>query len=115
MDFEADLAEADLAEDPKDEVDSEADSEAAEIEILEDPKEDQLKCMMLPAINAEINVKFLLDPQEKNLFIATTVLRIAMVQTANLAQEAKVVLLNQESLQNNSINLIQNLIRYSIF
>ena len=84
-----DLEVADSVEEMADEMDSEA-------EILEDP----LKCMKLPAINAENNVKFHLNQPETNRFFAVIVLEKIQVREMILIQEIRIEL-NQEFLQNN--------------
>jgi hypothetical protein len=99
----AEIQAEDLAEeDPEEEAD-------LETEILEVLKEEDRKCMKLLAINAENNVKFHLNLQEINLFIAVNVLKkmiLAEVQVQDLAQEVQDLLLQQECLQNNSSKLV---------
>ena len=85
-DLEADLAAADLVEE---DLEDEADS-----------KEDLLRCMMLPVINVEKNVKFHLDPLEISLFFAVIV--SGKVREAEvLVQEVQGDHLGLECLQNN--------------
>ena len=92
--LETGLAAADLAEeDLGDETDSE--------EILEDSKEDLLKCMMLLVINVEKNVKFHLDPLGISLFFAVIVLGKVKVQAEVLVQETEIGPQHLDFLQNN--------------
>lgn len=91
-DLETALA-ADSAEEDQKEEDSE--------EILEDSRENLLKCMMLLAVNAEKNARFHSDLQEASLFFAVIVLGKLEALTEVLAREAEIGLLNPEYLQNN--------------
>jgi hypothetical protein len=95
-DLEADLVEVDLAEE---DLGDEEDLAEEEVEA-EDSKENLLKCMMLPVINVEKNVKFHLDPLEISLFFAVIV--SGKVREAEvLVQEVQGDHLGLECLQNN--------------
>jgi hypothetical protein len=69
-------------------ADLEAEEVDLEIEILEDLREEPLKCMMLPAINAIKNARFHLDQPAANLFIAVIASRVK-VQVIVLIQEIR--------------------------
>jgi hypothetical protein len=122
LDFVEDLkteAEMDLVE----ALGARADSE----EILID-QTDQLKCMKQSATSAEKIAKSHSNRLEANLFYAVIALdKVVAVQVEIQAEAQETVLdqgaqiedltdlLNQEFLQNNSIRLMQNLIKYLEF
>ena len=80
---EEELEVADLSEE---DLEDEANSE----EALKDLIEALVRCMMLPVINVEKNVKFHLNLQEISLFFAVIVLEKVKVQAEVLVQEAEV-------------------------
>lgn len=79
--------------------------------ILEGLKEDLMKCMMLFVIIVEKNVKFHLNQQVINLFFAVIVLEKLKIREVILVQKTKTDQVKWEYRKNNSMKLMQNLIR----
>ena len=95
------LALVDLVEDLMGLVEEAEEASEEEAKILEDLKEDLLRCMMLPVLNVEKNVKFHLDLLGISLFFAVIVLDKVKVQAEVPVHSAEIDPHHLEYLQSN--------------